>query len=92
MILANGCNITKSEKFKGVWILSVPTVYNKYTQYTHIFYKQKNFYFGLIIINHCPALNITQIYIINFLVTTQFLLEINKQKQLKKIILTTVVY
>ncbi len=25
--LANGCNITKSEKFKGVWILSVPTVY-----------------------------------------------------------------
>ncbi len=32
MILANGCNITKSETFKGVWILSVPTVY--------IFYKQ----------------------------------------------------
>ncbi len=29
MILANGCNITKSEKFKGVWILSVPTVYMK---------------------------------------------------------------
>ncbi len=27
MILANGCNITKSEKFKGVWIFSVPTVY-----------------------------------------------------------------
>ncbi len=27
MILENGCNITKSEKFKGVWILSVPTVY-----------------------------------------------------------------
>ncbi len=27
MILANGCDITKSEKFKGVWILSVPTVY-----------------------------------------------------------------
>ncbi len=27
MILAIGCNITKSEKFKGVWILSVPTVY-----------------------------------------------------------------
>ncbi len=27
MILANGCNIIKSEKFKGVWILSVPTVY-----------------------------------------------------------------
>ncbi len=27
MILANGCNITKSEKFKGVWILSIPTVY-----------------------------------------------------------------
>ncbi len=27
MILANGCNITKSEKFKGVWILSVPTVF-----------------------------------------------------------------
>ncbi len=27
MNLANGCNITKSEKFKGVWILSVPTVY-----------------------------------------------------------------
>ncbi len=27
MILANGCNITKSEQFKGVWILSVPTVY-----------------------------------------------------------------
>ncbi len=27
MILANGCNITKSENFKGVWILSVPTVY-----------------------------------------------------------------
>ncbi len=26
MILANGCNITKSEKFKGVWILSVPSV------------------------------------------------------------------
>ncbi len=23
----NGCNITKSEKCKGVWILSVPTVY-----------------------------------------------------------------
>ncbi len=30
MILANGCNITKSEKFKGVWILSVPTVYTVY--------------------------------------------------------------
>ncbi len=27
MILENDCNITKSEKFKGVWILSVPTVY-----------------------------------------------------------------
>ncbi len=27
MILANGCNITKSETFKGVWILFVPTVY-----------------------------------------------------------------
>ncbi len=27
MILANGCYITKSDKFKGVWILSVPTVY-----------------------------------------------------------------
>jgi len=26
-ILANGCNETKSEHFKGVWILSVPTVY-----------------------------------------------------------------
>ncbi len=26
MILANGCNITKSETFKGVWIISVPTV------------------------------------------------------------------
>ncbi len=26
MILENGCNITKSEKFKGVLILSVPTV------------------------------------------------------------------
>ncbi len=26
-ILANGCNITKSEKIKGVWILSVPTVF-----------------------------------------------------------------
>ncbi len=26
-ILANGCNITKSEKCKGVWILSVPTVH-----------------------------------------------------------------
>ncbi len=33
MILANGCNITKSEKFKGVWILSVPTVYT----YIHIY-------------------------------------------------------
>ncbi len=30
MSLANGCNITKSEKFKGVWILSVPTVYIKH--------------------------------------------------------------
>ncbi len=29
MILENGCNITKSEKCKGVWILSVPTVYTK---------------------------------------------------------------
>jgi len=28
MILANGCKITKSEKFKGVWILSVPIVYD----------------------------------------------------------------
>ncbi len=27
MILANGCNMTKSEKCKGVWILSVPTIY-----------------------------------------------------------------
>jgi len=27
-ILANGCNETKSETFKGVWILSVPTVYS----------------------------------------------------------------
>ncbi len=27
MILENGCNITKSETFKGVWILSVPTVH-----------------------------------------------------------------
>ncbi len=31
MILANGCNITKSEKFKGVWILSVPTISDKHT-------------------------------------------------------------
>ncbi len=30
MILANGCNITKSETFKGVWILSVPTVCTQY--------------------------------------------------------------
>ncbi len=29
MILANGCNITKSETFKGVWILSVPTLYSR---------------------------------------------------------------
>ncbi len=36
MILANGCNITKSEKFKGVWILSVPTVCLKLLQ-EHIF-------------------------------------------------------
>ncbi len=36
MILANGCNITKSEKFKGVWILSVPTVY------IYIIYNYKN--------------------------------------------------
>jgi len=27
LILANGCNETKSEHFKDVWILSVPTVY-----------------------------------------------------------------
>jgi len=27
LILANGCNETKSEKSKGVWILSIPTVY-----------------------------------------------------------------
>ncbi len=33
MILANGCNITKSEKFKGVWILSVPTVYQSDNNY-----------------------------------------------------------
>ncbi len=37
MILANGCNITKSEKFKGVWIISVPIVYI-YIQY--IYYRQ----------------------------------------------------
>ncbi len=38
MILANGCNITKSEKFKGVWILSIPTVIYIYIYiyiYTH---------------------------------------------------------
>jgi len=29
-ILANGCNETKSEHFKGVWIFSVPTVYIQY--------------------------------------------------------------
>ncbi len=34
MILANGCNITKSEKCKGVWILSVPTVYIKKAENT----------------------------------------------------------
>ncbi len=32
MILANGCNITKSEKFKGVWILSVPTVSEDFSE------------------------------------------------------------
>ncbi len=32
MILANGCNITKSEQFKGVWILSVSTVCSKVSQ------------------------------------------------------------
>ena len=36
MILANGCNLTKSEKCKGVWILSVPTV-----QYTFFFFAMK---------------------------------------------------
>jgi len=30
LILANGCNETKGEQFKGVWILSVPTVYRDY--------------------------------------------------------------
>ncbi len=52
MILANGCNITKSEKFKGVWILSVPTVYTCicvcvyiyiyiiYSAHMHIFFKR----------------------------------------------------
>ncbi len=37
MILANDCNITKSEKCKGVWILSVPTVYSltgRFIRYT----------------------------------------------------------
>ncbi len=45
IILANGCNITKSEKMKGVWILSVPTVYVYiyiyiyiYTMYVRIYY------------------------------------------------------
>ncbi len=38
MILANGCNITKSETFKGVWILSVPTVYI-YIYWLHSIYK-----------------------------------------------------
>ncbi len=38
MILANGCNITKSEKFKGVWILSVTTVYQ-----TTIFFMQQKY-------------------------------------------------
>lgn len=30
MILTNDCNIIKSEKCKGVWILSAPTVYNSH--------------------------------------------------------------
>ncbi len=38
MILANGCNITKSEKFKGVWILSVPTVYHVFFIFYHYFF------------------------------------------------------
>ncbi len=33
---ANGCNITKSEKFKGVRILSVPTVYTYTYIYIHV--------------------------------------------------------
>ncbi len=45
MILANGCNITKSEKFKGVWILSVPTVYIYIYIYIYILF----FFFFFII-------------------------------------------
>ncbi len=37
MILANGCNIKKSEKFKGVWILSVPTVHTVHTICIYIY-------------------------------------------------------
>ncbi len=51
MILANGCNITKSEKFKGVWILSVPTVYI----YIYIPGKAKSLWTPHI--QHTPSLN-----------------------------------
>ncbi len=42
MILANGCNITKSEKLKGVWILSVPTVYKCSQTTRHIWIWTEN--------------------------------------------------
>ncbi len=57
MILANGCNITKSEKCKGVWILSVTTVYITFI-YIALFWVLKALYmeWGYFLIHHqCSA-------------------------------------
>ncbi len=49
MILANGCNITKSDKFKGVWILSVPTVYTYRISST---YEMQTWSSGNVVLSH----------------------------------------
>ncbi len=61
MILANGCKITKSEKCKGVWILSVPTVhYTSFTFWMELNLVWKNFSYSIKIL-----------YIFAFLQSTQ---------------------
>ncbi len=55
LILANGCNITKSEKCKGVWILSVPTVY---------IYFLKGFQFFFFFFLQCKCKKISHIIVV----------------------------
>lgn len=44
--LSNGCDVTKSDSFKGVWILSIATVYS--TDNTMIYYTSLSVYSAIL--------------------------------------------